>query len=73
MGSLRVLLSGGLAPATHTRPAISGDFQRVASTNLWWQEVGPGENLAHGDNGAKVRSVGRPVIGMFVELRDERE
>jgi acyl-CoA synthetase (AMP-forming)/AMP-acid ligase II len=70
--SLRLLLSGGSPLLTHTKEAI---LQRLPNAGLnefyGATEVGLVTNLRPEDQRRKVRSVGRPVIGMFVELRDE--
>src|SRR6267154_4282627 len=73
LGSLRVLLSGGSPLLTHTKDAILRRFPKAGLNEFYGgTEVGLVTNLAPGDQRRKVRSVGRPVIGMFVELRDEQ-
>jgi acyl-CoA synthetase (AMP-forming)/AMP-acid ligase II len=72
LGSLRLLLSGGSPLLTHTKEGI---LQRLPNAGLnefyGATEVGLVTNLRPEDQRRKVRSVGRPVIGMFVELRDD--
>jgi len=72
LGSLRLLLSGGSPLLTHTKEAI---LQRLPNAGLnefyGATEVGLVTNLRPEDQTRKVRSVGRPVLGMFVELRDD--
>ena len=69
---LRLLLSGGSPLLTHTKEAILQRFPKAGLTSFLtppksaWLRILPPE-----DQRRKVRSVGRPVIGMFVELRDE--
>src|SRR5258708_17204654 len=73
LGSLRVLLSGGSPLLTHTKDAILRRFPKAGLNEFYGgTEVGLVTNLAPGDQRRKVRSVGRPVIGMFVELRGEQ-
>ena len=72
LGSLRLLLSGGSPLLTHTKEAIRRRFPNAGLNEFYGgTEVGLVTNLRPEDQGRKVRSVGRPVIGMFVELRDE--
>jgi acyl-CoA synthetase (AMP-forming)/AMP-acid ligase II len=72
LGSLRLLLSGGSPLLTHTKEAI---LQRLSEAELnefyGGTEVGLVTNLGPADQRRKVRSVGRPVIGLYVELRDD--
>jgi len=73
LGSLRLLLSGGSPLLTHTKDAILRRFPKAGLNEFYGAtEVGLVTNLAPEDQRRKVRSVGRPVIGMFVELRDEQ-
>jgi acyl-CoA synthetase (AMP-forming)/AMP-acid ligase II len=72
LGSLRLLLSGGSPLLTHTKEAILRRFPNAGLNEFYGgTEVGLVTNLRPEDQRRKVRSVGRPVIGMFVELRDE--
>ena len=73
LGSLRLLLSGGSPLLTHTKEAILRRFPKAGLNEFYGAtEVGLVTNLSPEDQRRKVRSVGRPVIGMFVELRDEQ-
>jgi acyl-CoA synthetase (AMP-forming)/AMP-acid ligase II len=70
--SLRLLLSGGSPLLTHTKEAILRRFPNAGLNEFYGgTEVGLVTNLRPEDQRRKVRSVGRPVTGMFVELRDE--
>ncbi len=72
LGSLRLLLSGGSPLLTHTKEAILRRFPNAGLNEFYGgTEVGLVTNLRPEDQTRKVRSVGRPVVGMFVELRDE--
>ncbi len=72
LGSLRILVSGGSPLQTHTKEAILKRFPHAGLNEFYGgTEVGLVTNLPSQDQTRKVRSVGRPVIGMFVELRDE--
>jgi acyl-CoA synthetase (AMP-forming)/AMP-acid ligase II len=72
LGSLRLLLSGGSPLLTHTKEAILRRFPNAGLNEFYGgTEVGLVTNLPPKDQRRKVRSVGRPVIGMYVELRDE--
>jgi acyl-CoA synthetase (AMP-forming)/AMP-acid ligase II len=72
LGSLRLLLSGGSPLLTHTKEALLQRFPNAGLNEFYGAtEVGLVTNLRSEDQRRKVRSVGRPVIGMFVELRDE--
>jgi acyl-CoA synthetase (AMP-forming)/AMP-acid ligase II len=72
LGSLRLLLSGGSPLLTQTKEAILKRFPQAGLNEFYGAtEVGLVTNLSPEDQRRKVRSVGRPVIGMFVELRDE--
>jgi acyl-CoA synthetase (AMP-forming)/AMP-acid ligase II len=72
LGSLRLLLSGGSPLLTHTKEALLRKFPNAGLNEFYGAtEVGLVTNLRPEDQRRKVRSVGRPVIGMFVELRDE--
>jgi acyl-CoA synthetase (AMP-forming)/AMP-acid ligase II len=72
LGSLRLLLSGGSPLLTHTKEALLKRFPNAGLNEFYGAtEVGLVTNLRPEDQRRKVRSVGRPVIGMFVELRDE--
>ena len=73
LGSLRVLLSGGSPLLTHTKDAILRRFPKAGLNEFYGAtEVGLVTNLSPEDQRRKVRSVGRPVVGMFVELSDEQ-
>jgi acyl-CoA synthetase (AMP-forming)/AMP-acid ligase II len=72
LGSLRLLLSGGSPLLTHTKEALLRRFPNAGLNEFYGAtEVGLVTNLRPEDQRRKVRSVGRPVIGMFVELHDE--
>jgi acyl-CoA synthetase (AMP-forming)/AMP-acid ligase II len=70
--SLRMGISGGSALQTSTKHAI---IEKMPATGLnefyGGTEVGLVTNLAPEDQSRKVRSVGRPVQDMYVELRGE--
>jgi len=73
LGSLRLLLSGGSPLLTNTKDAVLRRFPKAGLNEFYGAtEVGLVTNLSPEDQRRKVRSVGRPVIGMFVELRDEQ-
>ena len=58
---------------TQTKEAILRRFPKAGLNEFYGAtEVGLVTNLLPEDQRRKVRSVGRPVIGMFVELRDEQ-
>lgn len=70
--SLRTLISGGSALQTRTKHALIEKFPSAGLNEFYGgTEVGLVSNLGPEDQMRKVRSVGRPVMGMFVELRDE--
>ncbi len=70
--SLRVLISGGSPLQTHTKLALIERFPSAGLNEFYGgTEVGLVSNLGPEDQRRKVRSVGRPVPGMYVELRDE--
>jgi acyl-CoA synthetase (AMP-forming)/AMP-acid ligase II len=72
LGSLRFLLSGGSPLLTHTKEAILERLPKAGLHEFYGAtEVGLVTNLRPEDQARKVRSVGRPVIGMLVELRDD--
>jgi acyl-CoA synthetase (AMP-forming)/AMP-acid ligase II len=72
LGSLRIVISGGSPLLTHIKKALLERFPRAGLNEFYGgTEVGLITNLGPEDQRRKVRSVGRPVIGMFVELRDE--
>ena len=72
LGSLKLLLSGGSPLLTHTKEAILRRFPNAGLNEFYGAtEAGLVTNLRPEEQRRKVRSVGRPVIGMFVELRDE--
>ena len=72
LGSLRLLLSGGSPLLTGTKEAILKRFPKAGLNEFYGAtEVGLVTNLSPKDQRRKVRSVGWPVTGMFVELRDE--
>lgn len=72
ISSLHTLISGGSALHTHTKDALIAAFP-CAQLNEFYggTEVGLVTNLSSNDQQRKVRSVGKPVQGMLVELRDE--
>src|SRR5258705_11879192 len=73
LGSLRLLLSGGSPLLTHTKDTILRRFPKAGLNEFYGgTAVGLVTNLSPEGQRRKVRSVGRPVIGMFVELRDEQ-
>src|SRR6266702_6497294 len=64
--------SGGSPLLTHTKEAILKRFPYAGLNEFYGAtEVGLVTNLPPEDQRRKVRSVGKPVIGIFVELRDE--
>jgi len=72
LGSLHSVISGGSPLLTHTKEALIKRLPQVGLHEFYGgTEVGLVTNLGPSDQTRKVRSVGRPVIGMFVELRDE--
>jgi acyl-CoA synthetase (AMP-forming)/AMP-acid ligase II len=72
LGSLRLLLSGGSPLLTHTKEGLLQQFPNAGLNEFYGAtEVGLVTNLRPEDQLRKIRSVGRPVIGIFVELRDE--
>ncbi|MDE5444345.1 AMP-binding protein [Bradyrhizobium sp. CSA207] len=72
LGSLRMVISGGSPLLTHTKEALIKRLPNAGLNEFYGgTEVGLVTNLGPADQLRKVRSVGRPVIGMFVELRDE--
>jgi acyl-CoA synthetase (AMP-forming)/AMP-acid ligase II len=72
LASLRLLLSGGSPLLTHTKEALLRRFPEAGLNEFYGAtEAGLVTNLRPEDQRRKVRSVGRPVVGMFVELRDE--
>src|SRR5277367_5972140 len=72
LGSLHSVISGGSPLLTHTKEALIKRLPRAGLNEFYGgTEVGLVSNLGPADQTRKVRSVGKPVIGMFVELRDE--
>jgi acyl-CoA synthetase (AMP-forming)/AMP-acid ligase II len=72
LGSLHSVISGGSPLLTHTKEALLKRLPRAGLHEFYGgTEVGLVTNLGPSDQTRKVRSVGRPVIGMFVELRDD--
>lgn len=72
LSSLRMVISGGSPLLTHIKEALLKRFPHAGLHEFYGgTEVGLITNLGPEDQRRKVRSVGRPVIGMFVELRDE--
>ena len=72
LASLRLLLSGGSPLLTHTKEALLQRFPKAGLNEFYGAtEVGLVTNLRPEDQRRKVRSVGQPVIGMFIEIRDE--
>jgi acyl-CoA synthetase (AMP-forming)/AMP-acid ligase II len=72
LSSLRMIISGGSPLLTHIKEALLKRFPNAGLHEFYGgTEVGLISNLGPEDQRRKVRSVGRPVIGMFVELRDE--
>lgn len=71
LGSLRTVISGGSPLLTHIKESLLKRFPHAGLNEFYGgTEVGLITNLGPADQRRKVRSVGRPVIGMFVELRD---
>src|SRR5258708_25639821 len=69
---MRLLLSGVSPLLTNTKAALLKRLSKAGLNEFYGAtEVGLVTNLGPEDQRRKVRSVGRPVIGMFVELRDE--
>ena len=72
LGSLRMVISGGSPLLTHIKESILKRLPGAGLNEFYGgTEVGLVSNLGPSDQQRKVRSVGRPVVGMFVELRDE--
>lgn len=72
LGSLRMVISGGSPLLTHIKESLLKRLPHAGLNEFYGgTEVGLVTNLGPADQLRKVRSVGRPVIGMFVELRDE--
>ena len=72
LGSLRLLTSGGSPLLTQTKEALIKRLPNAALNEFYGgTEVGLVTNLGPADQMRKLRSVGRPVIGMYVELRGE--
>src|SRR5690606_5159209 len=58
---------------TRTKDALIAKFPTAGLNEFYGgTEVGLISNLGPEDQRRKVRSVGRPVMGMFVELRDDK-
>jgi len=72
LGSLRTVISGGSPLLTHTKEALLKRLPNAGLNEFYGAtEVGLVTNLGPADQLRKTRCVGRPVIGMYVELRDE--
>ena len=72
LSSLRMLISGGSPLHTHTKNALIERLPKAGLHEFYGAtEMGLITNLRPEDQKRKVRSVGRPVPGMYVELRDE--
>ncbi len=72
LSSLRMLISGGSPLQTHTKHALIERLPRAGLHEFYGAtEMGLISNLRPEDQQRKVRSVGRPVPGIYVELRDE--
>jgi acyl-CoA synthetase (AMP-forming)/AMP-acid ligase II len=72
LASLRIVISGGSPLLTHIKESLLKRFPHAGLNEFYGgTEVGLVTNLGPCDQRRKVRSVGRPVVGMFVELRDE--
>jgi acyl-CoA synthetase (AMP-forming)/AMP-acid ligase II len=72
LGSMRQLISGGSPLLTHTKEALIKRLPRAELNEFYGgTEVGLVTNLGPADQMRKLRSVGRPIVGMYVELRDE--
>jgi acyl-CoA synthetase (AMP-forming)/AMP-acid ligase II len=72
LSSLHSVISGGSPLLTHTKEALIKRLPRAGLHEFYGgTEVGLVTNLGPADQTRKVRSVGKPVTGMFVELRDE--
>ncbi len=73
VSSLRTLISGGSALQTPTKDALIDAFPSAGLNEFYGAtEVGLVSNLGPEDQKRKLRSVGRPVPGMLVDLRDEQ-
>ncbi len=72
VSSLRTLLSGGSPLLTNTKDAILEYFPDAGLNEFYGgTEVGLITNLGPEDQKRKLRSVGRPVYGMYVHLLGE--
>lgn len=72
LSSMRILISGGSPLHTHTKQALLEKLPNAGLNEFYGgTEVGLVTNLGPEDQQRKVRSVGKPVMGMYVELLDE--
>ena len=72
LSSLRIVVSGGSPLQTHTKLALLAKIPAAGLHEFYGgTEVGLVSNLEPADQLRKVRSVGKPIIGMYVELRDD--
>ena len=70
-GSLRLLLSGGSPLLTGTKDALMAAFPSAGLNEFYGAtELGLVTNLSSADQKRKTRSVGKPVTGYYIELRD---
>src|SRR5258705_6538622 len=72
LGSLHSVISGGSPLLTHIKEVVIKRLPRAGLHEFYGgTEVGLVTNLGPTDQTRQVRSVGKPVIGIFVGLRDE--
>jgi len=72
VSSMRLLVSGGSPLLTHTKETLMRYFPRAGLNEFYGAtELGLITNLRPEDQLRKIRSVGRPVFGMYVSLLDE--
>ena len=72
VSSMRLLVSGGSPLLTYTKETLMRFFPRAGLNEFYGAtELGLISNLGPEDQVRKVRSVGRPVFGMYVSLLDE--
>ncbi len=73
LGSLRALISGGAPLQTHVKRALIEKLPKAGLHEFYGAtELGLVSNLRPEDQLRKQRCVGRPVPGLYVELRDEQ-
>lgn len=71
--SLRAVVSGGSPLQTRTKQAMMAKLSSAGLHEFYGgTELGLISNLGPADQARKVRCVGRPVRGMFVELRGDK-